>query len=599
LVCFRGVTRFFAREERMSMMPLFSSRVIREADLRASEEYGLAGMVLMENAGAGAYRFLRERFPRARRLVVLAGAGNNGGDGFVLARHALLDGLSCRVFLVADPENYRGDARSNLDALRLLGGDLRCAAACSDAHLLEELSRADVLVDALLGTGSTGAPRGQAARLVALAGTSAVPVFALDLPSGIDADTGAAHEPHVSAVATATFLAPKRGLFIFPGADAAGEVRVIPIGVPPAAVLPRGTDAVLFDAEDVRRFFPFRRRDTHKGRQGTVLVLGGSANYSGAPLLAALGALRSGSGLVVLVVPEAIADRCAAALPEAVLEPVPGTRHGPGTFAVLENWKSRAEVLLAGPGLGRDPETLACVRKLWRTWTTPVVFDADALFALADPSGGIPFRADAVVTPHEGECARLLGLRSTDVAAARLDAVRRLGEALGCAVLKGPHTLVHLPDIPNILGVPGMSDLPAASETRETPTPGTSDVPPMPEISAAAGARRANTLQVPGAPGTTLVIAAGSPGLAVPGSGDVLGGVLAGLLARGLAPGDAAGVACWLHGAAGERLAATRGEEGLLASEIAEALPGVIEEVRHGKTGKRATKEAETPCRLG
>jgi len=584
------------------MIPLFPSRTVREADLRASEEYGVAGMVLMENAGAGAYRFLRERFPRARRLVVLAGAGNNGGDGFVLARHALLEGLFCRVFLAADPDTYRGDARSNLDALRLLGGDLRCAAACSDAHLLEELSRADVLVDALLGTGSTGAPRGQAARLIALAGASSVPVLALDLPSGIDADTGAAHEPHISAVATATFLVPKRGLFIFPGADAAGEVRVIPIGVPLAAVLPGGTDTALFDGEDVRRLFPFRRRDTHKGRQGTVLVLGGSANYSGAPLLAALGALRSGAGLVVLVVPEAIADRCAAALPEAVLEPVPGTRHGPETLSVLENWKSRAEVLLAGPGLGRDPEALACVRKLWRTWTTPVVFDADALFALADPSGSISPRADAVVTPHEGECARLLGLRSTDVAAARLDAVRRLGEALGCAVLKGPHTLVHSPGIPNVPGSPGVSgmpDLPAASERPEMPTPGVPHVPPVPNISAVAGARRADTPQAPGAPGTTLVIASGSPGLAVPGSGDVLGGVLAGLLARGLAPRDAAGAACWLHGAAGERLAATRGEEGLLASEIAEALPGVIEEVRHGKTGKRATEEAEAPCRLG
>lgn len=581
------------------MMPLFPSRAVREADLRASEEYGVAGMVLMENAGAGAYRFLRECFPRARRLVVLAGAGNNGGDGFVLARHALLEGLSCRVFLAADPENYRGDARSNLDALRLLGGDLRSAAACSDAYLLEDLSRADVLVDALLGTGSTGVPRGQAARLIALAGACTVPVLALDLPSGIDADTGATHEPHISAVATATFLVPKRGLFIFPGADAAGEVRVISIGISPAAVLPGGADAALFDGEDARRLFPFRRRDTHKGRQGTVLVLGGSVNYSGAPLLAALGALRSGAGLVVLVVPEAIADRCAAALPEAVLEPVPGTRHGPETLSVLENWKSRAEVLLAGPGLGRDPEALACVRKLWRTWTTPVVFDADALFALVDPSGSISPRADAVVTPHEGECARLLGLRSADVAAARLDAVRRLGEALGCAVLKGPHTLVHSPGIPNVPGSPGvlgMPDLPAASERPGTPTPGVS---PVPNISAMAGARRADTPQAPGAPGTTLVIASGSPGLAVPGSGDVLGGVLAGLLARGLAPGDAAGVACWLHGAAGEHLAATRGEEGLLASEIAEALPGVIEEVRHGKTGKRTTEEAEAPCRLG
>lgn len=569
------------------MMPLFPSRVIREADLRASEEYGVSGMVLMENAGAGAYRFLRERFPRARRFVVLAGAGNNGGDGFVLARHALLEGLFCRVFLATDPENYRGDARSNLDALRLLGGDLHFAAVCSDEHLLEELSRTDVLVDALLGTGSTGAPRGQAARLIALAGACAVPIFALDLPSGIDADTGMIHEPHVSAVATATFLAPKRGLFIFPGADAAGEVQVIPIGVPAGAVLPGRTDAALFDGEDARRLFPFRRRDAHKGRQGTVLVLGGSANYSGAPLLAALGALRSGSGVVVLVVPEIIVDRCAAALPEAVLEPVPGMRHGPETLAVLEKWTSRAEVLLAGPGLGRDPETLACVRKLWHTWTTPVVFDADALFALVDPSGTIISpRADAVVTPHEGECARLLGLRSADVATARLDVVRRLGEALGCAVLKGPHTLVHSPDIP---------ETPSVSETPNMPAmPGASN---MLKTLVATGARtRADTPQSPGAPGTTLVIASGSPGLAVPGSGDVLGGILAGLLARGLAPRDAAGVACWLHGTAGERLAAERGEEGFLASEIAGALPGAIEEVRHGK---RAREEAEAPGELG
>ncbi len=507
------------------MLLLYHAQEVRQGDARALESYGLSGEVLMENAGAGAARGICHAFPRARKIGLLCGPGNNGGDGFVVARHLLLEGRSPEVLLTTPPAKYRGEAKKNLSILQTLEVPLQESAALETGELRSFMKGSDLLVDALLGTGTSDAPRGEVLRmletLTSLSPAFLPPLVALDIPSGIHPDSGTLLGPAAKAARTFTFLAPKTGLFVLPGAEYAGEITTVPIGVPPGKVLGNPA-AACWLGEDVRRILPRRFPSMHKGDRSTVLILGGSSFYRGAPALTALGALKSGAGVVVVGIPEILAGSCAAILPEAVLEPLEGKTLSPENIASpLERWKDRASCLVAGPGMGRTEESMEAVCTLWREWEKPLLLDADALYALALRGEDLPRRENAVLTPHEGEAARLLGISPEEVRQNRLEAAAMLARRWGTVLLKGATTVIAGGSLP-------------------------------------------------------LLTASGSPALAVPGSGDVLSGIIGTLLGSGLAPSEAAASGAWIHGMGGRIMEKTAGGEGVLASEIASAIPEVL-----------------------
>jgi len=475
---------------------LYRAAQVREFDRIAIEEYGLAGELLMERAGEAVFAALRRIWPEAKDITVLAGAGNNAGDGFVVARLAREAGLSVRVLQPGDPGRLRGDARRHAERYATTGG-LRLP--------FEGLpERTDLIVDALFGTGLDRPVEGRWADSIRAANAHRAPIIAVDIPSGLNADTGAVMGEAVSAAATVTFIALKQGLFTGEGPQACGRILFDPLGVPPKVYARQILSARRLDWSRMTRHFGPRPRAAHKGYFGHVLVVGGNLGMGGAARLAAEAAARCGAGLVSLATRPEHAAALAAARPEIMAR-------GVTSAGELEPSIERASVVAVGPGLGHDD--WAC--DLWQRVLEsglPLVMDADALNLLAKSPRR---REDWVLTPHPGEAARLLGEATVEVQADRFAAVERLQRRFGGVVaLKGAGTLIH------------------AGGTRP--------------------------------PG---LCTQGNPGMACGGMGDVLTGLVAGLLAQGLDPEEAAEAAVCLHGASADR-AARDGERGLLASDL-------------------------------
>ncbi|MBI3932785.1 MAG: NAD(P)H-hydrate dehydratase [Acidobacteria bacterium] len=520
------------------MVPVLTAAEMREADRRTIEEVGLPGVVLMESAGAAVARALRERWPRARRPIVLCGKGNNGGDGFVVARHLL--SLAPEVFLAGVRGDVKGDARVHMGAYERSGGRLtELADAVAWEAVRERALSGDVIVDALLGTGLNEAPAGLLGRIVgdlARAGQGA-PVVAVDIPSGLSSDTGEVSWETVRASLTVTFAAPKLGHALPPACDRVGELVVADIGIP-RALLTRAR-LWLVEAEDAARAFPPRAAAAHKGAFGHVLVVAGSVGKTGAAVLAATAALRTGAGLVTVATPEPALALVAAGRPEAMTEPLPvgasGALDREAVARALALAKARQAVVL-GPGLGQDGATREFVREFVPRCPVPLVVDADGLNALA-PSprsgagrGTLRGVAATVVTPHPGEMARLLASSSEEVQRRRLETARSLAMEEGVhVVLKGQRTVIADPE------------------------------------------------------GRAAVNPTGNPGMATGGTGDVLAGVIGALLARGLDAWIAATAGVYLHGLAGDRAGAAVGQEAFLAGDVVDALPGAIRAFEHAR----------------
>ncbi len=506
---------------------------MREADRATIEDVGLPGMLLMESAGAAVARVIEERFPQAVRVAIVCGKGNNGGDGFVVARR-LLERRPA-VFLIASRAEVAGDAALHLAALERCGCPIaEVPDATAWRRVRSAVIGADLVVDALFGTGLREAPRGLPRQVIAeLARRQRKPVIAVDIPSGVAADTVALPASAVRASITVTFGALKPALVFEPAAVHAGQVLVADIGIP-AALL---QTAMLFviEARDAAAAWGGRSRSSHKGTQGHVLVVSGSSGKSGAAVLAGTGALRAGAGLATLATSAAALPRVAARRPELMAEALPVTKAGGlsarGVERALQLARVREAVVL-GPGLGQDQATRAFIEAFVRECPVPLVIDADGLNALASRPGG-PERwlkgrgAGTVLTPHPGEMGRLIRKSTKQVLSARLEAALQLASASGAVVvLKGHQTLVAEPS------------------------------------------------------GRAAVNPTGNPGLATAGSGDVLAGVVGALLARGRGPWTAATAAVYVHGLAGDQLAKRRGVEGILAGEIADSLPAAIRAVQ-------------------
>jgi len=503
--------------------------VTTAAEMRALDrwtiEHGTPGHVLMERAGAGAVRVLRRHWPRLKGPVVLVcGRGNNGGDGFVMARLLKAAGVRVSVWLVGTRGAVVGDAARMLGRWR---GTTREIAGDADvAALRAALAEARLVVDALLGTGLNAPVTGLAAAVVEAINAAPAPVLAVDVPSGLSADSGRPLGVAVQAAVTATFGLAKIGQCLHPGVDLCGRLEVVDIGIPAEAVAAVDPRVTLLDDAGAGALLPPRAPESHKGTNGNLLVVAGSRGKLGAGLLAAAAAVRSGAGLTTLAVPAALQPLAEARVPEVMTAELPdGTDGGAalGDGRALGTLLAHRSVVVCGPGLGLTDDTRALVARLLATAQVPVVLDADALNAVAGTPHLRDARAPLVVTPHPGEMGRLLGRPTVEIQADRIGCARRLAEETGAVcVLKGARTLIASRD------------------------------------------------------GRIVVSPTGNPGMGSGGMGDVLAGVVGALIAQGLEPADAAALGVYAHGAAADAVVARRGQVGLRARDVLEEMPPTL-----------------------
>ncbi len=508
------------------MIKLPTTAQMHEMDRVAIQEYGVPGIVLMENAALRVVDVVVERYSplQGKRVTVVCGKGNNGGDGLAVARHlATRFGANVTVLLASDPAEYSGDAALSYAMAQSFGLSL----LSSDGPMTGGWG--ELIVDALLGTGIKGAVTGPYAEMIEAMNRSGVPILSVDVPSGLNSDTGLAEGACIRASMTVTLALPKFGLVVYPGAELAGEVLVADIGMPRPLIAPDEIRVGVTESSDVSRWLPARvnGRDSNKGQFGHVTVFAGSAGFAGAPVLTAEAAARTGAGLVTLVIPEGIQNAVMARV-----SPVVMTRGLPQTSGGTFAWRSVEAALIVagqgtaaalGPGLGgtNDEETRAFVREFVACCSVPLVIDADALNCLAlEPDRGVSILRErsvaTVLTPHPGEMGRLLGMDTKAVQADRRGAVEWAAKEYGCVVLlKGARTL----------------------------------------IADAAGRLAVNTTS--------------NPGMATGGAGDALTGIITALMAGRLGPWESAAAGAYLHGLAGDLAAADQGVyAGLIATDI-------------------------------
>jgi NAD(P)H-hydrate epimerase len=490
--------------------PLWEAAEMRAADKHAIEEAGVPSLDLMERAGAGLAVVVAEVAGDGPMRIVI-GKGNNGGDGLVAARLLREDGREVDVLAVGNPDELQGDARANLERLP---GDVPL-----DFHpsLLEG---SGAIVDAMLGTGFEGEPREPVAGAIRAINQANAPVVACDVPSGVNASTGEVIGDAVQADVTATFHGAKVGLYVEPGKSHAGRVEVIEIGIPRSAPAPESAGLI---AERVVLRVPPRARSGNKFKSGTVVVAGGARGLTGAPTMAALSAMRTGAGYVQLAVPEPAETVLDLRLMEAMTHGLPhqdGAHVEQGADQVIE-LSQRAGAIVLGPGIGRTDGAVAFARKVAREVKVPLLIDADGLNAHAEHLDLLAQRdAPTVLTPHDGEAGRLLGVDSSEVAEHRIANARRIAqESRAIVVLKGDDTLV---------------------------------VPPEGPIAISAGA---------------------TPALATAGTGDVLSGLIGALLSKDMEPFEAAAAGVFAHARAGRAAAEKFGADHVIAGDVIDSLP--------------------------
>jgi hydroxyethylthiazole kinase-like uncharacterized protein yjeF len=505
-------------------MRILTAEAMREVDRAAIEGLGIPSLVLMENAALGVVDALGEAsgpIGAAESAAIFCGPGNNGGDGLAIARHLAVRGWEVAVFLATGGKELSRDAEAQLGICRKMGLSITGIATEDEARAaLEAAADRDLIIDALFGTGLARPLTGLFAVLVEGINDLPRPCVAVDLPSGLNGSRAEPLGPHVWADLTVTFAAPKIAHILAPAADAAGELVVADLGIPPRLI-----DEVeekigrleLLVEDEIAGWLPPRQRDAHKGTFGHALLVAGSPGKAGAAILAARAAVRSGAGLVTVAVPEAILET----VDLGSLESMTLAQSGAAVSQALEG----KAVLAVGPGLGQDEKAVSLIRQIVMAAEVPLVLDADGINSFAGNAGGLSRRsAPTVLTPHPGELGRLLGISARDVQADRLGVARRAAQETGAiVVLKGDRSLIAEPG------------------------------------------------------GNVWVNPTGNPGMATGGSGDVLTGLTAGLIAQREAYGlDAVLLAVYLHGLAGDLAVAEKGENALAAGDLIDFLPAAF-----------------------
>ncbi len=508
------------------MLPIVLPSKMQEADKRAIES-GTPSVVLMERAGhavaIAAAKMLGGAY--GRRVLVLAGRGNNGGDGLVAARKLHRMGALVRIALAQPPAELSGDPLEMYERLV----PLRLPVGMPEASVIEDVANSsDIVIDALFGTGFRGAASGMVGSWISAVNRSGAKVLSVDIPSGVDGADGATRGPAIKATRTVALAALKCGHVLGNGPHMAGDIEIADIGI---EVLPDDAAAFVSDPEDVVRMLPSRSYDAHKWSAGSVLVVGGSRGMSGAAVLTAKSALEAGAGIVALAAPESIQPHIASENPQILTRALDETSDGyisDSAFVTVAEMAARYKVLAVGPGLGRDPATGVLVRRILAELSNPVVLDADGLNLLGlDAVHEIGTReAPVVMTPHPAEMARMLGADPARIDSERISVTAEVASKWGCTVLlKGPRTVVSGPD-----GVP-------------------------------------------------IVNTTGGPELATAGTGDVLTGLIAAFIAAGSPPPAAAISGAYIHGIAGRIAAARSGGRGVTAPKVIEAIAPAVDTV--------------------
>lgn len=518
------------------MMKVATAKEMQGLDRKAMEEHGIPGLTLMENAGTRVVEEISAAFgpPQNKAVTVVAGKGNNGGDGLVVARLLHKKGAVVRVFLTSPPDEVRGDAHSNLERYQATGGAFAVLSESSLESFRSTLVESDLIVDAIFGTGLSSPITGETAKAVdAINQISArrIPVIAIDISSGINADTGQVMGVAIYATLTVTFGLLKRGHFLFPGAEHTGKLKVVDIGIPPPLIHQADIPAHLLTPHDLAPHLLLRPADVHKGSFGHLVVVAGSVGKSGAAVLTSLAALRTGAGLVTLATPQSVEASLGSNPPELMTLPLAET--GDKTLAgdalgPLLKFVSDKTVVAIGPGLSTHPETSGLVRELLMRVTQPVVMDADGLNALAGHLDLLhQIQVPMILTPHPGEMGRLTGLSTQAVQQDRLGVAQAFSQRYKViVVLKGAHTIIATPE------------------------------------------------------GDLFINPTGNPGMATAGTGDVLTGMIAGLIAQRYEVRLAAQLGVYLHGLAGDLAAQAIGTVGLLASDMIARIPQAIRQLR-------------------
>lgn len=511
---------------------LATSEEMRELDRRAEQEFGVPSIVLMENAGRGVYEAVAHLIGnvQGKHVAVVAGRGNNGGDGFVAARHLRDAGAQVKVLLLANPSEVTGDARINLDILLKTGLPVQ-PISVSD-NLTAELAHCDVIIDSIFGTGIRGEVTGLPAEAIRAINSSNRPVVSVDIPSGLDANTGRILGNCVQAHCTVTFALPKIGLVTYPGATCVGKLTVQDIGIPHS--LYETISVELSSEKWVASKLPNRPPDAHKGSFGTTIVIGGSSGMIGAAVLAGESALRCGTGLSITAVPASLQDVAAAKLTEVMTRPLPETETRAISSNALEpalQLCEKASAVVLGCGIGTHESTREFVVTLLSSLEKPLLLDADALNCLAvDPTALENKHGPVVITPHPGEMARLLKTNTQEIQADRLATARLASSRFhSVVVLKGARTIIAEPS------------------------------------------------------GRVFVNPTGNHGMATGGTGDVLAGAIGSLMAQGLSPLEAAICGAFIHGMAGDLSAHELGDAGMMAGDVLKALPKAMKALYHIK----------------
>ena len=514
-------------------MKIVSAEEMRGIDAEAIKKLKIPSLVLMENAGLGVTQVIeKEYFPvGGRSISIFCGPGNNGGDGMVVARHLFNRDARVRVFLLTEKSKIRGDAATNLEIILNMGISVKELLLAEHVRdLRKELISQDLIVDAILGTGSKGAPRGLIKEAISLINGLKTPTLSVDLPTGIDADTGQVKGEAVQADCTVTFAHPKRGFYLYPGMDYTGKIVVVDIGIPKNL----GVEEIkchLISSRDFPRELLYRKPSSHKGSFGHLLILAGSEGMTGAASLTALASLRVGAGLVTLGIPKSLNEILEIKLTEVMtlpLDETPGKTLSLKALGKIKEFAQKCRALAIGPGISTNDSTKELVKRVVKEIEVPIILDADGISAFA---GEISLlrqrRSPLVITPHPGEMSRLLQLSTDRIQNDRIKTATTLAKEIGkVVVLKGARTII--------------AD--GQGEVWINPT--------------------------------------GNPGMASGGTGDVLTGMIAGLMVQRISPLLAARAGVYLHGLAGDIAASKREELTLLAHNIIESLPEAIRRVK-------------------
>jgi hydroxyethylthiazole kinase-like uncharacterized protein yjeF len=512
-------------------MKVANAEEMQELDRKAVETYRVPGMILMENAGRGAAEVISNTFPdiHKKKIAIIAGKGNNGGDGFVIARYLLNQGVSVKVFLLTDPKGLRGDAETNFIIFQRIKGEVLSVPSSKDyARVKRDLEKFDILVDGIFGTGLDAEVRGYYREVIDHLNTLQRPTVAIDIPSGLDADTGKPLGTAIRASLTITFGLPKVGHLIPPGIDYVGEVKVIDIGIPKRLVEEEKIPTYLLEEKEIKRWLSTPRNpDTHKGDYGHLLVIAGSVGKTGAAAMACQAALRMGAGLVTLAIPKSLNGIMEMKLTEVMTEPLPETPKQTlslRAFSAILRLCENKKAVIIGPGLGTFKETQSLVLKLIKALGLPIVLDADGLTALATQPKILPItNRSLILTPHPGEMARLIRSQVKEVLEDRIGLSRNFSQSHHVhLVLKGHPTLISTPK------------------------------------------------------GEVFINPTGNPGMATGGTGDVLTGMIGGLVCQGFDILPSLQIAVYLHGMAGDEGTQERGEKSLIATDIIEKIPALL-----------------------